>query len=245
MNDNLSFAKRFNSIYIAKSTTEDIKKQIKPENMEDIKHAFPLMEPYVQASILQSVIYLTEEQFENIKYDYKELIELGRTSSDGWVIQLSSLFQDYPNFNSIEGSSKIDFNSLSPILLENQYGIGLIGPESNPFRNKNYCIISVKPPSERFPTPAPEGPRYQSDIPDDHFISAPSKDKQATVTNSPQKPPPIQRPQAVVPQQVTPLKNPPSQPKKKKIAQNINDFNRSPNACKIQKTLDELFGQNE
>ena len=91
-----NYANSLNKTLLRVEATEDARNQLMKSKMKLLKEAFPYIDPYVQCVILQSVIYLNKNQFNDIKNDYFLLIESVKNSSDEWVRRKAFEFSEYP-----------------------------------------------------------------------------------------------------------------------------------------------------
>lgn len=159
--ENAAYARQLNNVFFRIGATEEARKQMIPQNMEKMKKEFQFMLPYVQAVLLQSVIYLTEEQFNSIENDYRELIIQGQSSEDGWVKLISSKFENYPKlgnsdseYSQKEDSDQMNYSGLTPLIINNSKVENMLPTSQEESiklnSNNNYKINSVEPPSKNF-----------------------------------------------------------------------------------------------
>lgn len=215
---NSPYARQLNSIFFRVGVSEEAKKQLIPENMEKMKKEFQYMIPYVQSIILQSVIYLTSEQFSQIEKDYRELIVIAQSSNDKWVKNISNKFQNYPDFsnlNQTEESDQLNYSGLSSFVVNNSNIENLVSdPQTDLSKlnsNSNYRINSVDPPSKSF-QPKSLSSVQKEQISSEHFYSAPPK-RNAQPVQAP-KPSPAS----------IPTNLPPREPKKEKVVHSVDEL---------------------
>lgn len=239
--NNSSYARQLNNIFFRVGATEEAKRQMIPENMEKMKKEFQFVLPYVQGVLLQSVIYLTDEEFSAIEEDYRELIAQAQSSDDEWVKIISSKFENYPKLSSgisqvglNEEYDQYDYSGLTPLVVNNSNIENMIPPSQDELArintNRNYKINSVEPPSKSFQL------KSLADIQKDkistsHFYSAPPKRIMQPLPTTPK------------PAQVSLPPNLPPREKKEKIIHSIDELksNYFPNKDTKKKTQLTLF----
>jgi hypothetical protein len=155
---------------------------------------FSLIDPYVQAVVIQSVIALSPTEFSLIQNDYSDLIRLASHSEDDRVRKKAAEFRDFPRLTFDEESPEFNFTNRfddQPMaaVIEGTDEAGTdfrwreeIKPPSNEF------LLSRPPPKDMphypsMPAAPKETPPYSS------MSALPSKDvpRQASVPGLPPK----------------------------------------------------------
>lgn len=239
------YARQLNNVFFRIGATEEAWKQMIPENMDKMKKEFRFMHPYVQAILLQSVIYLSEEQFSSIENDYHELIVQGQSSDDDWVKFICSKFENYPKLSNAESSQnenedqgQFDYSGLTPLVINNSNVNSIIQTNQEDSikikSNVNYTINSVEPPSRKFQIKSLEESQ-KNQISTNHFYSAPPKRTMQQI--------PASAPKPATSNVSRPLPNLPPREKKEKTVHSIDEFksNYFPNKDPKKKTQLTLF----
>lgn len=93
------FAAELNSTLFKRGATSEAVQYMNRENIQKIRDSFTLLDPHVQAVIVQSVIWLSTPQFEEISDVYKEIIAIALRSPYDWPKKVATEFAEFPSFN--------------------------------------------------------------------------------------------------------------------------------------------------
>jgi hypothetical protein len=159
-----SFASFLNSSFWKADATQEASRYMTSQYIQKIKDCFHLIDPYVQAILLQSVINLTTSQFERIATDHHELCAMCATSEDEWVRRTALAFSEYPKLTVGDDILEFDFQFLSdpkPSPVSNVRRAASRSHVESPHFHLNEPVV---PPSQRLPPPRlpqqqSEGPR--------------------------------------------------------------------------------------
>ena len=140
-----------NNSILKEGATEDAAKAL-VSSIKNIRDSFALLDPYVQAVLIQSVFMLSPTDFSKIEAEYREIIELGMTSSDEWVKRKAQEFQHYPKITPPSDLDVIDFSPLSdskPNAIKTLQRTQSKRCDATHFKLK----VEVRPPSAGLPPP--------------------------------------------------------------------------------------------
>lgn len=95
--DDQSFVQQISNNLGKLGSTKNGASYLCPKEIGRVSKIFKYLDPYVQAVLLQSVVYVPNyENSPDIIKGYKSLIDQGLQSSDEWVLSTSRAFQNYP-----------------------------------------------------------------------------------------------------------------------------------------------------
>ena len=138
---------------LMKSTSFELasKKINSIDGIKEILLFFKDLDPYVQCIILQSVLFLSSIEFENIKEYYLNLINIANQSTDEWVRQFSIIFKNYPNIN-IPDEIPLFEGNLNEIIFNDpfQKPINNINDKKHFNLKENEKIHYTPPPSKQY-----------------------------------------------------------------------------------------------
>lgn len=144
-------------------------KQLNPGNMQKLIATFPLFDPYVQATIIESIVLLNDHQFEAIMGGYQDLINIGIKSENKWVSVTAEKFQNYPLTILPNEQIKVDLpNCTISNLLSNPTQPTHINPIHFTLWEEDF----IKPPSQLLPEPGIRKPK-KPDIPPESILEKP------------------------------------------------------------------------
>jgi hypothetical protein len=152
------FATRLNTTLLKPGATMEASKYM-TSSIRKILESFTLIDPYVQAVLLQSVIHISASDFDGIRPEYSELIVLARDSEDEWVRRKAAEFQHFPQLTIDEDITEFDF---SGVFSEKPMALPTISPAASGHRDAVHFTLRqmVKRPSDGLPPPklAPQAP---------------------------------------------------------------------------------------
>ena len=90
--------KRLNDSLMNPNSTEDASKRIdSSEKLEELCQNYQQIDPYVKTVLIQSVIFLDDNKFDEISHSFHKFVELGLKDEDEWVQRTAQIFQNYPH----------------------------------------------------------------------------------------------------------------------------------------------------
>lgn len=103
-----AYATSLNSSLIKAGAAEEASNQLRPNNMQRLVDNFSRFDPYVQAILIQSVVFLSDQQYSQISEDYQKLIEFGKASTNDWLKRTATRFENYPNISHLDEQIHIE-----------------------------------------------------------------------------------------------------------------------------------------
>jgi hypothetical protein len=108
----MEFANFINTALLKQDATIEASKHMNGAGIRRIINCFSIIDPYVQAVLLQSVITLPSHEFEAIKTEYSELIGLVSDSEDEWVRRKAAKFRNFPELTVDDDVAEFDFSEV-------------------------------------------------------------------------------------------------------------------------------------
>ena len=139
-----SYADTLNKLIRRPGASDSASKVLNLNTIQRVFDNFHLLDPYIQAIIVQSVINLTNEEFKKISEPYSKLIELANQSENEWVKRTAFQFKNYPTITPCEDMNTFDLSAIDVPQSHNQ---------NNPQVHHFVSNMVVKPPSESLPPP--------------------------------------------------------------------------------------------
>jgi hypothetical protein len=143
------FANSLNAALLKPGATMEASQYLTGSIIHRVIASFPVLDPYVQAVLLQSVLNLPAPQFDAIHNEYFDLIRLARDSEDEWVRQKANEFQNYPSLTIDHEGPKFEFRGG----FDDQPMI--VPPDRQTSLDEVHFTLNedVKPPSSELPAP--------------------------------------------------------------------------------------------
>jgi hypothetical protein len=155
------FASFINTNLLKPGATIEASKHMNHNGIHRILGSFSIIDPYVQAVLLQSVINIPLHEFELIQNEYSQLIDLASNSEDEWVRRKASEFRNYPHLTVDEDISEFDF---SGVFDENPTSSATFQRTPSAQRNPVHfqLLMPMRTPSDQLPPlQRPTAPRAQ------------------------------------------------------------------------------------
>ena len=189
--------KRLNDTLMNPNSTEDASKRIDSnEKFEELCQSYQQIAPYVKTVRIQSVIFLDDKKFHEIRHSFQKFIALAIKDEDEWVRRTAQIFQNYPEMEIPD-----DFIIQGPL----QEGDDFVDPFQAPYftvpsvQHFNYDDkLLLKPPSSNIEEPK-NIPGQAHRVPQQNALQQPPR-------------PPMQPQQHQLPPQSFVQHNPPQQP---------------------------------
>jgi hypothetical protein len=206
------FANMLNATLLKPGATMEAFRHMTGATIHRVIASFPLLDPYVQGIMLQSVINLSLPEFDAIQGGYSELIRLARQAEDEWVRRKAAEFQNFPQLTIDEEVTELDF----PGVFDDQPMVVPAAAPADPEEMHFTWREDVKPPSSELPPPR-----------------MPQKTQQLPV----QRPPPPARP-LIAPPPVPPPRPPPWAPPEKDLKRSTKKKALSIEELQAERALD-------
>ncbi|KAH0793648.1 hypothetical protein GPJ56_002369 [Histomonas meleagridis] len=140
-----SYADTLNKLIRRPGASDQAAKTLSPNSIQRVIDNFHLLDPYIQAIIVQSVINLKIEEFNKIAEPYAQLIELANQSENEWVKRTAFQFKDYPIITPCDDINTFDLSAIDVL----QSAQIQINPQVQHFKSN----MIIKPPSASLPPP--------------------------------------------------------------------------------------------
>jgi hypothetical protein len=154
-----TYANSINETLLKPGTTRKASEYMTADRISRILESFPLMDPYVQAVLLQSVVHISSDEFHAIRPEYSKLIDIASDSRDQWVRRKAAEFRTFPRLTVDDDISEFDF---SGVFDDTQSILPTFQRDSPEQRGPVHfsMVRPVKAPSDELPPiPRPMAPR--------------------------------------------------------------------------------------
>ena len=140
------------------NSTEDASKRIDSvDKIDELCQNYQQIDPYVKAILIQSVIFLDNQKFNEVEQAYHRLIEKAENDNDMWVQRTAKIFKNYPNLEIPD-----DFVIQGPLVEDNNFIDPFKAPEFVNETHKDFHCEQMtipRPPSESIEPPKAIDPR--------------------------------------------------------------------------------------
>lgn len=177
--------KAMNMLLLKPNSTIEASKKLDSTRIMEITHHFNDFDPYVQSIWIQSVAFLSEAQFAEIKDGYQQLLQQASKSTNDWVLSTYEMFKDYPHVNT---SEKFEVN-IPP--RNDGYVDPFIIPQFTPQQNVHFTTkAKLMSPSDYYALQDEKMKNLQAAQPQQRPNPIPRPTGQILRPNMPKKPPP-------------------------------------------------------
>jgi hypothetical protein len=136
----LEFANFINTTLLKQGAMIEASKHMNLPAIRRIIPCFSIIDPYVQAVVLQSVINLPSHEVDAIKTESSEMIGLASDSEDEWVRRKAAEFRNFPELIVDDAIAEFDFSGVFP---DKPTGLLTFQRGSSAQRNRVHFTLAV------------------------------------------------------------------------------------------------------